>query len=143
MEDFKETEEQAEFDGPLPESVVEDAVEAVVEDSVEVVVDEEYKAMAEDMGRKIDTVSHRAMTLENGPIDEKARTAMIILSSEEPVERSFGMEVLEHTSEAIDMSFIASGRAPLLLDHDPTRQRNSATPSKGTFRTKRTGRCCV
>lgn len=122
MEDFKETEEQAEFDGPLPESVVEDAVEAVVEDSVEVVVDEEYKAMAEDMGRKIDTVSHRAMTLENGPIDEKARTAMIILSSEEPVERSFGNEVLEHTSEAIDMSFIASGRAPLLLDHDPTKQ---------------------
>jgi HK97 family phage major capsid protein/HK97 family phage prohead protease len=33
--------------------------------------------------------------------------------------RSFGYEVLEHTEEAIDLSFLNSGRAPLLLDHDP------------------------
>jgi HK97 family phage major capsid protein len=32
------------------------------------------------------------------------------------------MEVLEHSSEAIDLSFLASGRAPLLLDHDPEKQ---------------------
>ena len=44
------------------------------------------------------------------------------LSSEEPVERSFGMEVLEHTEEAIDLSRLASGHAPLLLDHDMTKQ---------------------
>jgi HK97 family phage major capsid protein len=47
---------------------------------------------------------------------------MIAISSEEPVERSFGMEVLEHSEEAIDLSFLASGRAPLLLDHDPKNQ---------------------
>ena len=44
------------------------------------------------------------------------------VSSEEPVQRSFGMEVLEHSEEAIDLSFLNSGRAPLLLDHDPERQ---------------------
>jgi HK97 family phage major capsid protein len=110
MEDLQATEE---FDGPLPDSVVEEVVE--------IEVDEEYRAMAEDMGRKVDTVSHRAMEMDKGPIDVEARTAMILLSTEEPVERSFGMEVLEHTAEAIDMSFIASGRAPLLLDHDPTK----------------------
>jgi HK97 family phage major capsid protein len=60
--------------------------------------------------------------MEKGPIDEEMRTAMNAISSEEPVERSFGMEVLEHSEEAIDLSFLASGRAPLLLDHDPKNQ---------------------
>ena len=41
------------------------------------------------------------------------------ISSETAVERSFGNEVLEHSKEAIDLSFLASGRANLLLDHDP------------------------
>ena len=108
MEDLQATEE---FDGPLPELEVE-----------EVAVDEDYKAMAEDIERSSEEVVHRAMQIDKGPIDEEGRTAMIAISSEEPVERSFGNEVLEHSAEAIDMSFIASGRAPLLLDHDPNKQ---------------------
>ena len=44
------------------------------------------------------------------------------ISSEYPVQRSFGMEILEHSAEAIDLSFLNSGRAPLLLDHDPEKQ---------------------
>jgi len=44
------------------------------------------------------------------------------VSSEEPVERSFGMEVLGHSAEDINMEFISSGRAPLLLDHDMEKQ---------------------
>jgi HK97 family phage major capsid protein/HK97 family phage prohead protease len=67
-------------------------------------------------------VEHRSMAMEMKPVDEEKRTAMIAVSSEEPVARSFGNEVLEHTKEAIDMSFLASGRAPLLLDHDPEKQ---------------------
>ncbi len=67
-------------------------------------------------------VEHRAMELDMSPVDEEKRTARIAISSEEPVERSFGKEVLEHTPEAIDLSFLASGRAPLLLDHDPEKQ---------------------
>lgn len=67
-------------------------------------------------------VEHRAMELDMSPVDEEKRTARIAISSEEPVERSFGKEVLEHSAEAIDLSFLASGRAPLLLDHDPEKQ---------------------
>ena len=67
-------------------------------------------------------IEHRAMEIDMSPVDEEKRTARIAISSEEPVERSFGKEVLEHSAEAIDLSFLASGRAPLLLDHDPEKQ---------------------
>jgi len=81
----------------------------------------DYEAM-EDSIRSSDKVEYRAIHMDKGPIDEEKRTAMIAISSEEPVERSFGMEVLEHSEEAIDLSFLASGRAPLLMDHDPKQQ---------------------
>jgi len=67
-------------------------------------------------------VNHRSMAIEASPIDEKRRTVQIAVSSEEAVMRSFGYEVLEHSPDAIDLSFLASGRAPLLLDHDPLKQ---------------------
>ena len=55
-------------------------------------------------------------------IDEEKRRVRIGVSSEEPVERDFGMEVISHSEEDIDTSFIGSGRSPLLLDHDMTKQ---------------------
>ena len=66
--------------------------------------------------------SKRSMYMDASPINEDERRVSMALSSEEPVERSFGVEVLEHSAEAIDLSFLASGRAPLLLDHDPQKQ---------------------
>ncbi len=115
--------------------IVELAKEERAEESAEEVSAEDderdHKAMTEDMeaievieaDRDSEVkVEYRAMGMDKGPIDEEGRTAMIALSSEEPVERSFGNEVLEHSAEAIDLSFIASGRAPLLMDHDPKQQ---------------------
>lgn len=84
-------------------------------------IDSDYSEM-EDERKDSNEVSHRAMKLEAKTIDEETRKVRIAISSEEPVSRSFGMEVLEHTKEAIDLSFLASGRAPLLLDHDPEKQ---------------------
>ena len=55
-------------------------------------------------------------------IDEENRRVRIGVSSEEPVEREFGMEVLSHSEGDITTDFIASGRSPLLLDHDMTKQ---------------------
>ena len=55
-------------------------------------------------------------------IDEESRRVRVGVSSEEPVERSFGMEVLGHSADDINMEFINSGRAPLLLDHDMEKQ---------------------
>ncbi len=46
------------------------------------------------------------------------RTVEFPVSSEEPVERMFGMEILSHRAEAIDLSRF-NNSAPLLLDHDP------------------------
>lgn len=50
------------------------------------------------------------------------RRVSMSISSEMPVGRSYGEEVLDHNPESIDLSFLNSGRAPLLLDHDPERQ---------------------
>ena len=55
-------------------------------------------------------------------VNEDDRRVSMSISSEEPVERSFGLEVLEHTDESIDLSRLNSGHAPLLLDHDLTKQ---------------------
>ena len=67
-------------------------------------------------------VIHRSVDSRAKVIDEKSRVVQMAISSEAPVERYFGMEVIDHTEGAIDMEFISSGRAPLLLDHDPSQQ---------------------
>lgn len=74
--------------------------------------------------RKVDSsMEYRVIDLSrNSGIDEENRRVRIGVSSEEPVERSFGMEVLGHRAEEVNMEFISSGRAPLLLDHDMTKQ---------------------
>jgi len=44
------------------------------------------------------------------------------LSSEEPVERWFGIEILDHSPSAVDLTRLGDGRHPLLLNHDSDRQ---------------------
>lgn len=56
------------------------------------------------------TIEHRAAG-ENGLIE-------IAISSEAPYERWFGIEILRHTADAIDMTRLGDGRHPLLLNHD-------------------------
>jgi HK97 family phage major capsid protein/HK97 family phage prohead protease len=55
-------------------------------------------------------------------VEEDDRRVRMSISSEEPVERSFGLEVLRHSEGAVDLSRLNSGHAPLLLDHDLTKQ---------------------
>ena len=64
----------------------------------------------------------RSFHLRASPIDEDKRTVDIAVSSEEPYLRYFGNEILGHKSGEIDLDFLSSGRAPLLLDHDPEKQ---------------------
>jgi HK97 family phage major capsid protein/HK97 family phage prohead protease len=64
----------------------------------------------------------RAMDASAKVIDEEKRTVRIAVSSEEPVGRSFGDEILDHDEKSIDLEFARSGRMPLLLDHDPRQQ---------------------
>lgn len=65
---------------------------------------------------------HRANAMEAKVIDEATRSVHIAVSSELGVERSFGKEILDHSEGSIDLEFLRSGRAPLLLDHDPEKQ---------------------
>lgn len=55
---------------------------------------------------------------EDRYIDEETRMVRVGVSSEEPVERSFGKEVIDHSRESMNLEFLNSGRAPLLVGHD-------------------------
>lgn len=87
------------------------------EDQAEEIVEEER---AEEVIETRDAeVVQRSQHLDARMLDDDKRTVRMSISSETGVERSFGIEVLEHSKEAVDLSFLASGRANLLLDHDP------------------------
>ena len=49
-------------------------------------------------------------------------TVEIAISSEAPYERWFGIEVLRHTADSVDMTRIADSRHPLLLNHNTDTQ---------------------
>lgn len=46
----------------------------------------------------------------------------IAISSEAPYERWFGIEILRHTPDSVDLTRLGDGRHPLLLGHDMERQ---------------------
>lgn len=97
-------------------------------------VDEDYEAMKESLESEDeqeeereevveherligDEMIYRSMEFDRSAIDEEKRMVRIGVSSETPVERDFGLEVLSHKKEDIDMEFMSSGRAPLLNNH--------------------------
>jgi hypothetical protein len=127
-EAIDQAESEQEIRKDLPEEVSDETGERhikSVEETDEEIVITYGKAIEPSEERGVPSeadVSYRAMGIEKGPIDEESRRVRMAISSEEPVERSFGTEVLEHSEEAIDLSFLNSGRAPLLMDHDPERQ---------------------
>ena len=63
----------------------------------------------------------RELKIERKAIDEESRTVELAFSSEEPYERSFGIEVLDHEQGSADLSRLHNG-APLLVNHDPNDQ---------------------
>jgi HK97 family phage prohead protease len=75
-----------------------------------------------DKERFIEEVQHRAVSMGRNVLDEESRTVELSVSSEKPVERSFGIEILDHTEKSMDLEFLNSGNAPLLLDHDMEKQ---------------------
>lgn len=60
---------------------------------------------------------YRAAEVSLPSYSEDQRTLEVAFSSEQPYPRSFGIEVLSHDPADIDMSWISSGRAPLLEEH--------------------------
>ncbi|WP_241089968.1 phage major capsid protein [Pseudomonas viridiflava] len=63
----------------------------------------------------------RALAVDLSTIDKEARTVEVAVSSEYPVRRWFGFEVLDHSAEAVDLARLRSG-APLLMEHRGSQQ---------------------
>jgi HK97 family phage major capsid protein len=59
----------------------------------------------------------RSATFDRSAIDADARTVSLAFSTEAPYERWFGVEILDHSPESVDLSRM--GNIPLLLDHNP------------------------
>lgn len=69
-------------------------------------------------------ISFRELRIE-GRADEKTRTVDAVLSSTEPVGRAWGLEILSHAHDAIDLSR-ATPSLPLLVNHNPDQIIGSA-----------------
>lgn len=63
------------------------------------------------------TQLQRAFAVQRSAIDEEARTVELAFASETPVERWWGVEILDCTATAMRMGRLTSG-GPLLCDHD-------------------------
>ena len=99
-----------------PDAETPDSEEIAVTEPMSVEIDDEDELMRKEERRAV------AVDMEMRAYDQKKRTVEIAVSSELPVERSFGKEILVHEPGAVDLGFFASGRAPLLLDHDMEKQ---------------------
>lgn len=64
---------------------------------------------------------YRGFQIERAGLNEEARTVELSFSSEQPYERWFGIEILDHNERSIDLTRLKSGGA-LLMDHDPRDQ---------------------
>lgn len=56
---------------------------------------------------------HRKLDISSGNIDEENRTVELSFSSEEPVERYFGVEILDHEEKSVDLSRLNASAAVL------------------------------
>ena len=69
-------------------------------------------------------IHYRDFQIESG--NTEARMVEMSVSSEAPVTRMWGgvegQEILDHSDNSINLERFETGSAPLLMDHDPTRQ---------------------
>lgn len=66
-------------------------------------------------------VQHREYKIDQKKIDADKRTVEILFSTDDPAERWFGDEILDHSPGACDLSRLNDGAA-FLKDHDDTKQ---------------------
>jgi HK97 family phage major capsid protein/HK97 family phage prohead protease len=83
---------------------------------------------------------HRMATFARAEVDEAARTVPLAFSSETPVSRWFGDEILDHSISSVRLGRL-NNAGPLLVDHDPTRQ--IGVIEQVTLGTDRVGRALV
>ncbi|MCX8003419.1 MAG: phage major capsid protein [Burkholderiaceae bacterium] len=67
-------------------------------------------------------VDYTSGAIRGARVDPDTREVELSFSSEAPYERWWGVEILGHKAGEIDLSWMASGRAPLLSNHDTDAQ---------------------
>src|SRR5258706_16451064 len=77
--------------------------------------------MKTDIRSIVGQIFERTFSLDRAGIDAKNRTVDLSFSSEQPVETRFGIEILDHSQEAVDLSRLKDGAA-LLIEHSRTDQ---------------------
>ena len=74
-----------------------------------------------DLMRDLEGQTHRrAASLDGAAISSEDRTMEFSFSSEYPVQRYYGNEVLSHERDSVDLGRLSDG-APVLFNHDPSR----------------------
>lgn len=63
------------------------------------------------------TKEHRSFAVSREAINEESRTVELAFSSEEPYDRYWGREILDHNPASIRLGRLTAG-GPLLMDHD-------------------------
>jgi len=66
-------------------------------------------------GQRLTRLLH--LDSQRSVVDVEARTAELAFSSEAPYERTWGVEILDHGQESMNLARLSSG-GPLLVDHD-------------------------
>lgn len=69
------------------------------------------------MPEKMNETLYREFKIQRDQIDEDARTVELSFSSEEPYERYFGTEILDHGKKSVKLDRMKNG-ANVLVDHD-------------------------
>ena len=112
------------YEGNSEESGIKNTVSSVSKEKKESVKKEKNNKTEEKMitQKSENEKLYRVFGFNKKEISEDKRTVNLAFSSEEPYDRSFGTEILSHNPEDVDFSFIASGKAPLLLNHDLEKQ---------------------
>jgi HK97 family phage major capsid protein/HK97 family phage prohead protease len=65
----------------------------------------------------------RTMSFAPSTLDEEKRTVELEFSSDAEIDMGYGcIEILDHSRDAVDLSRINNGKAPLLLNHDRDEQ---------------------
>lgn len=112
------------YEGNSEESGIKNTVSSVSKEKKESVKKEKNNKTEEKMitQKSENEKLYRVFGFNKKEISEDKRTVNLAFSSEEPYDRSFGTEILSHNPQDVDFSFIASGKAPLLLNHDLEKQ---------------------
>lgn len=69
-----------------------------------------------------DASFQRSAAAEVRKVEEDDGLLEMSISSDAPYERFFGIEILRHSAEAVDMTRLADGRHPFLVGHDTEKQ---------------------